>query len=184
MRKRCQAAGAQIEARAGQQVVTLHARAERSARVVVDEIRGVISAAEAGHDSDIVRDVLVEFSLESVIVNAPGTQIDGAAVERGPAVVIERIGAVIGPLVRIANIEFKVGIILGECCRREHQSDYEQEKDSGHRRMPPWFFTVTQTEIYGYIDTTNPAGFPDFFGNCLFSNLSAAVRHSKNYATS
>ena len=112
MHKRRHASGSPVVTRSGHQVVALHPRVERPARSRVEVAGSVVGARKAGHDSDVTRHVLIEFGIETVVVNFLGDEVNGPAIESRPAVLIEPIGVVIRSLVSISDIEFIEGIIV------------------------------------------------------------------------
>src|SRR5262249_32945921 len=123
--------------------------------------------------SDVAMHVLIELSGEAVVARAFVRKVDAITVEGGIAALIEMVGVVVGPHVRVANIELIVGIVfvaaLGKSGRSTNQCGQEQEKNSGHSGrllVDPDSFRV---KLYGYINTANIKVFPDFSSNYLFS---------------
>src|SRR5213594_4158716 len=95
-------------------------------------------------------------------------KIDRRAVESHPAILIESVSIVVRALMRKADIELVIGVVipLGEGCGRANQRDQKQEKESRHRGAS--LFACAGTGIYGYINTTNRKEFPNLSHHCPF----------------
>src|SRR5262249_30248032 len=128
------AIGPPVEARAGQQVVALHASPKCPARQPIEIVRGVVGARKAGDDANMAGYVLVELRVEPVVADFLRNEVNPLAIERGAAILVKAVGVVAGALVSVPDVEFIeriiVTTILGQRCGCAHQSDEEQEKDS------------------------------------------------------
>src|SRR5258706_53408 len=160
VRERGHALRAPVVARTRQQIVTLNVGPVCFARVVVKVAFVVLErAAKTGHDRDVTGHVLIELGLEAVVASSLRSEVNRGPIDLGPAIPIETVGVVVGPLMSIADVEFVKRVVpaLGERRGRANQSNQEQEKDSGHLEDASLSLHDSgKTKIYGYINTTNP----------------------------
>ena len=166
MHKRRHAGEPPVVTRANHQIVALHAGGKGAAGSQVHVIRRVIGSGETGNNADVAVQVLIELSVEAVIALVFFVKDNRAPVKCGAAIFVERLRVIAGALVGIPAYELITGIVpvLCDCRRSADERHHEQEKKSGHPRIL-LVFTMQETSVYGYINTTKAKNFPDFLGD-------------------
>src|SRR5258705_7631427 len=132
--KRCYAGQAPVIARTNHQIVALRAGVEYPPVPGIHVGGRVVSTSETGHDSDVPRYVLIEFSEKAVVVLFLFGESYDVAIEGGTAILVERTGVVTGALVSISTNKFvtRIVLVLGKYGWGANHSHQEQEKSSGH----------------------------------------------------